>query len=108
MKRTATHLLKHRGRIDLAGGFVRSGLLLISVVLSLLCALPAAADSLAARFGARCRVIVGDGLLAENYPAIHAVGRGAASNRRPRLVDLTWGDEAWAHWSQSAHVVLTQ
>nr|MCU0774243.1 TOBE domain-containing protein [Ideonella sp.] len=20
---------------------------------------------------------------------------------------LTWGDEAWAHWSRSAHVVLT-
>ncbi len=56
--------------------------------------LAAAADALAARFGARCRVIVGDGLLAENYPAIHAVGRGAASNRRPRLVDLTWGDES--------------
>lgn len=55
--------------------------------------LAAAADALAARFGAKCRVIVGDGLLAENYPAIHAVGRGAASNRRPRLIDLRWGDE---------------
>ncbi|CUW37393.1 leucine aminopeptidase [Magnetospirillum sp. XM-1] len=55
--------------------------------------LAAAADSLAARFGAKCRVIVGDGLLAENYPAIHAVGRGAAQNRRPRLIDLRWGDE---------------
>ena len=22
--------------------------------------------------------------------------------------DLTWGDEVWAHWSRSAHVVLTQ
>lgn len=55
--------------------------------------LAAAADALAARFGARCRVIVGDGLLAENYPAIHAVGRAAAQNRRPRLIDLVWGDE---------------
>lgn len=55
--------------------------------------LAAAADALAARFGAKCRAIVGDGLLAENYPAIHAVGRGAASNRRPRLIDLRWGDE---------------
>ncbi|ARJ64900.1 leucyl aminopeptidase [Magnetospirillum sp. ME-1] len=55
--------------------------------------LAAAADALAARFGAKCRVIVGDGLLAENYPAIHAVGRGAAQNRRPRLIDLRWGDE---------------
>ncbi len=55
--------------------------------------LAAAADTLAARFGARCRVVVGDGLLAENYPAIFAVGRGAAQSRRPRLIDLTWGDE---------------
>ena len=22
--------------------------------------------------------------------------------------DLTWGDEVWAHWSRSAHIVLTQ
>ena len=56
--------------------------------------LAGAAEALAARFGATCRVIVGDGLLVENYPAIHAVGRGAASHRRPRLIDLTWGDEA--------------
>ncbi|MBI3445109.1 MAG: leucyl aminopeptidase family protein [Magnetospirillum sp.] len=55
--------------------------------------LAAAADALAAQFHAKCRVIIGDGLLAENYPAIHAVGRGAASNRRPRLIDLRWGDE---------------
>ena len=55
--------------------------------------LAASADALAARFGATCRVIVGDGLLAENYPAIHAVGRGAAQSRRPRLIDLRWGDE---------------
>ena len=56
--------------------------------------LAAAAEHLAARFGATCRVIVGDGLLAENYPAIHAVGRAAASHRRPRLIDLVWGDPA--------------
>jgi leucyl aminopeptidase len=42
--------------------------------------------------GARHRVLVGDALLAENYPTIHAVGR--ASTRAPRLVDITWGDEA--------------
>jgi leucyl aminopeptidase len=40
--------------------------------------------------GARYRVIVGDDLLAENYPTIHAVGR--ASARPPRLVDIVWGD----------------
>jgi leucyl aminopeptidase len=39
---------------------------------------------------ARHRVIVGDALLAENYPTIHAVGR--ASARAPRLVDIVWGD----------------
>jgi leucyl aminopeptidase len=42
--------------------------------------------------GARHRVIVGDDLLAENYPTIHAVGR--ASDRAPRLVDIVWGDPA--------------
>jgi leucyl aminopeptidase len=42
--------------------------------------------------GARHRVIVGDSLLTENYPTIHAVGR--ASLRAPRLVDIVWGDPA--------------
>lgn len=36
--------------------------------------------------------IVGDDLLARNFPMIHAVGR--ASPRAPRLVDLVWGDPA--------------
>jgi len=54
--------------------------------------LAGAAETLAARFGASCRTIVGDGLLAENYPAIHTVGRAASTARRPRLIDLTWGD----------------
>lgn len=48
-----------------------------------------AAKDLAAEFGAGVEEIVGDDLLARNYPAIHAVGR--ASARAPRLVDLTWG-----------------
>ncbi|HZT50689.1 MAG TPA: leucyl aminopeptidase family protein, partial [Stellaceae bacterium] len=52
--------------------------------------LAAAAEAVAARSGAECRVIVGDALLDANYPAIHVVGR--ASTRAPRLVDLTWGD----------------
>ncbi|MDO8605571.1 MAG: leucyl aminopeptidase family protein [Phaeospirillum sp.] len=56
--------------------------------------LAGAAELLAARFGATCRVVVGDGLLVENYPAIHAVGRAAATQRRPRLIDLVWGDAA--------------
>jgi len=48
-----------------------------------------AAVDLAAEFGAEVRTIVGDELLAENYPTIHAVGR--ASSRPPVMVDLRWG-----------------
>ncbi len=40
--------------------------------------------------GAKHRVIIGDELLAENYPTIHAVGRAAA--QAPRLVDIVWGE----------------
>ena len=54
--------------------------------------LAAEAVRVAEAAGARHRVIVGDELLAENYPTIHAVGR--ASNRAPRLVDILWGDPA--------------
>ena len=54
--------------------------------------LAASGIALAERFGAEHSVIVGDGLLAHNYPTIHAVGR--ASNRAPRLFDLRWGDPA--------------
>lgn len=39
--------------------------------------------------GAQVRVVVGEALLAENYPSIHTVGRAAADP--PRLADLTWG-----------------
>ena len=49
-----------------------------------------AARLLAVRHGARFRTIVGDELLRENLPLIHAVGRG--STRAPRLIDLTFGD----------------
>lgn len=49
-----------------------------------------AAAALAAASGAEFREIVGDALLAEGYPAIHAVGR--ASERAPRLLDISWGD----------------
>ncbi len=49
-----------------------------------------AARTLAARHGAAIRSIVGDDLLGQNFPLIHAVGRAAA--RAPRLIDLTWGE----------------
>jgi leucyl aminopeptidase len=52
--------------------------------------LEAAARELATGHGAECDVVVGDELLARNFPAIHAVGR--ASSRAPRLIDLRWGD----------------
>jgi leucyl aminopeptidase len=54
--------------------------------------LAAGAIEVAKAAGAQTRVIVGDDLLAENYPTIHAVGR--AATRAPRLVDITWGDPA--------------
>ena len=50
-----------------------------------------AARELAKAHGAKCRVIVGEDLLKQNYPMIHAVGR--ASTRAPRLIDLVWGNE---------------
>jgi len=51
-----------------------------------------AAQDLGATFGAKVKVVVGDDLLAQNFPAIHAVGR--AASRAPRLIDLVWGDAA--------------
>ena len=38
---------------------------------------------------ASIKTIVGDDLLKQNYPMIHAVGRGSV--RAPRLIDLRWG-----------------
>jgi leucyl aminopeptidase len=54
--------------------------------------LAAAAQQLAKTHKARIKVIVGDDLLKQNYPMVHAVGR--ASTRAPRLIDLTWGKES--------------
>jgi leucyl aminopeptidase len=54
--------------------------------------LAAAATTLAVHHGAEVRTIVGEDLLAQNFPLIHAVGRAAA--RAPRLIDLSWGDSA--------------
>ena len=47
-----------------------------------------------ARDGAASVTITTGELLAENYPMIHAVGRAAARHRRPRLIELEWGDPA--------------
>ena len=51
-----------------------------------------AARALATEHGASVNVIVGEDLLTQNFPLIHAVGRAAAPDRAPRLIDLTWGD----------------
>ncbi len=50
----------------------------------------AAAQTLAQKYGATINQIVGEELLKQNYPTIHAVGR--ASVHAPRLIDLQWGD----------------
>ena len=49
-----------------------------------------AARELAERHGASFHCIVGDDLVKQNFPLIHAVGM--ASTRAPRLIDFTWGD----------------
>ncbi|MFO1057295.1 MAG: leucyl aminopeptidase family protein [Dongiaceae bacterium] len=51
--------------------------------------LAAAARRIARAGGGAMTEIVGDKLLAQGYPAVHAVGR--ASSRPPRLIDLRWG-----------------
>jgi leucyl aminopeptidase len=51
-----------------------------------------AAKGIAERFGAHFGCIVGDDLVTQNFPLIHAVGM--ASPRAPRLIDFAWGDPA--------------
>ena len=48
-----------------------------------------AARDLAKKHGAKFTVVVGEALLKQNYPLIHAVGKG--SERAPRLASFTWG-----------------
>lgn len=48
-------------------------------------------EQLAKSHGAQFKQWVGDELLKDNFPAIHAVGRASIS--APRLLSLTWGDE---------------
>src|SRR3546814_16989912 len=50
------------------------------------------ARDMANRHGAKFESIVGDQLLQQNFPSIHAVGR--ASHRAPRLLRLDWRDDA--------------
>lgn len=50
----------------------------------------AAIRAVAQHFGATVTSVIGDDLLAQNFPMVHAVGR--ASPRAPRIVDMHWGD----------------
>ena len=52
--------------------------------------LASVAKFLADDHGAEYGEIVGDDLLDQNYPMVHAVGR--ASDQAPRLIDFTWGN----------------
>lgn len=47
--------------------------------------------TLARQFNGEYQEWVGDSLLEDNFPAIHAVGRAAAT--APRLLSLTWGNK---------------
>lgn len=52
------------------------------------------ADAVSAQadlMGGDIHTVLGEDLLTRNFPAIHAVGR--ASDREPRLLQMTWGDE---------------
>ena len=59
--------------------------------------LQATAERLGAAYGGRVRAVVGDELLAENVPTIHAVGRAAGAGREPRIIELEWGSDAHPH-----------
>jgi leucyl aminopeptidase len=50
------------------------------------------AREIAEQHGAQITVITGEGLLEANYPAVHAVGRAAAPQRAPRMIEMHWGE----------------
>ena len=50
------------------------------------------ARDLATRHGAVFSEIVGEALLLDDFPLIHAVGAAATAERAPRLIDIVWGD----------------
>lgn len=51
------------------------------------------AREIAGENGATFKVVVGQDLLDENYPAVHAVGRAAIDGRAPRVIELGWNME---------------
>ncbi|MFT4076636.1 MAG: leucyl aminopeptidase family protein [Asticcacaulis sp.] len=50
----------------------------------------AEARKVAEAHGAEITVIVGDDLLTENYPAVHAVGRAAGPHNQPCFIEISW------------------
>ena len=56
-----------------------------------------AARDVAEAFGAEITVVVGDDLLTQNYPAIHAVGRAADPKRASRMIEISWGQAGRPH-----------
>ncbi len=58
--------------------------------------LASAAVDVGRKYDGQVRVIVGEDLLREGYPSVHAVGRAAAPDRAPRLIDLVFGDPGHA------------
>jgi len=54
-------------------------------------AMEAAVKELAGAYDADLSVVMGDDLLTENYPMVHAVGR--AADIAPRIVELSWGKD---------------
>ncbi len=48
------------------------------------------AREIAQSAGAAITVTEGAALLEDNYPAVHAVGRAAASHRQPRVIEIGW------------------
>ena len=55
-------------------------------------ALGKATQELAQQYGADIRATIGEALMTENLPMIHAVGR--AAHEAPRLVEFEWGNPA--------------
>jgi len=51
-----------------------------------------AAAALAKKHRAKVSVVAGEALVRQNFPLVHAVGKGSA--RPPRLIDLKWGRPA--------------
>ncbi|MEE2930408.1 MAG: leucyl aminopeptidase family protein [Pseudomonadota bacterium] len=49
-------------------------------------------SDLAERYGATLETVIGEALLEQNYPMVHAVGR--AGPEAPRIMELSWGDPA--------------